>query len=123
MTISTFQDAVRQIEQIDRNIALIVDRRSESWRLELIRLRRELADAVAAAALAITKLENRDPSQLHFLREGLSAFRNALALHQVNHPASLTNGTNEYKKSNDLVRQASRKFVANARSVSIKPLS
>ena len=120
MTTSEFEDAVARIEQIDRDIALIVDRRPEGWRHELIRLRRKLADAVGDATLAMTKLKTCSPSQLHFLRESLSAFRHALALHQANHPASLIDKTNDYERSNDLVRQANRKFVADARSVDIQ---
>ena len=123
MTTSTFENAVARIEQIDRHIALIVDKRAEGWRLELVRSRRELADAVAGAALALDKVKTGNPSQLHFLRESLSAFRHALALHQANHPASLIDKTNDYEKSNDLVRQANRKFVADARSVDMQRLA
>ena len=123
MTTSAFEDAVARIEKIDRDIALIVDRRPEGWRHELIRSRRKLSDAVADAALAMEKVKTCNPNQLHLLRQSLSAFRHALALHQANHPASLIDKTNDYEKSNDLVRQANRKFVADARSFDMQPLA
>lgn len=109
------KDVVARIEDIDRQIATIMRVREENWRHSLVRARRELAEAVAAASAEITSLSNdRDP-HVEDLRTKLSAFRHALALHQANHPASSIDNSQAYKLSNDVVRCASQSFVESAR--------
>ena len=105
------RDAISRIQQIGDRISTITETRSDSWRHELIRARRELSEAVARTFIAIGAFQAIDQAGFEGVRERLSVFRSALALHQASHPASSIANFREFKDSNDLVQRAGRDFI------------
>lgn len=74
-------EAVNRIERLDKDIAGIVATRRERWRYELIHARRELSDVLAHASAALSGGDGTLKLEYAKLRDKLSTFRFALALH------------------------------------------
>ena len=114
------EEAVADLEQVDRHFSPVVSREGHDWRRTLVKSRRELADATGKAFLAITDYSSSHelPStQLEELRQSLSDFRHHLALHQASYPASSIDETPEYKKSSNRVQDTLLVFVTAARRI------
>lgn len=112
--------AVARIEELDKWIAAISREKNKDWRLELVKARRELAEAIGQAANAISDCEHGkdlDARRIKELRAVLSSFRSALALHQASHPASGIDGSASYLASARTVVQMHQQFVQCARTI------
>lgn len=103
------------LEAIQAELAGVASRTDDQRRLDLVDLRRKLADQIARTRPVAEPLfaAQGDAALLQGFRERFSAMRSAAALHQANWPAvSLGERVEEYRASALAVREANRAFVA-----------
>ena len=103
--------AADELARIHAEIVALSKRSDDSWRRELIALRRRLQQKIVDVSQLVETLPEGEG--LRQLRAALSRMRSNVALHQANWPAvAIDRGDAGYKSSVSEVRAANTDFLA-----------
>ena len=111
--IRDLREALAAIRAVGGQIADLARERGAGWRVELVTLRLQMAQALDLFSTLLTKSEAvaaLPAGELTELREAASRFRTALALHQARFAAASIEASEAYHKSAGEVWSAGENF-------------
>jgi hypothetical protein len=109
--LAILQRELKAMNHIQEQLTAIAQRRDQERKIEMVKLRRMLADQIGVVAQAgRTALPDQDVH--NEFRSRLSVMRSAIALHQAEWPAvKLDNAPEEYSRSAKRVQKARDDFL------------
>jgi len=118
--IRDLREALSAIRAVGEQIAGLVQARGAGWRVELVKLRLQMARALDLFSTLLAKSEAAaalPAGELTELREAASRFRTALALHQARFAAASIEASEAYDKSAGAVWSAGENFRETAERI------
>jgi len=118
--IRDLREALAAIRAVGGQIAGLARARGAGWRVELVKLRLQMAQALDLFSTLLTKSEAAaalPARELTELREAASRFRTALALHQARFAAASIEASEAYDKSAGEVWSAGENFRETAERI------
>jgi phytoene/squalene synthetase len=113
--------AIDELEALNSDIWKIITDVRPNWRRDLVNKRREFSLALAAFAALLRRAEVNVPlpfEEWECLRERLSGFRSAMAMHLINYPAvSIAAQEGSFRDSANAVSAAAADIFGHARRV------
>ena len=107
------REELAQLERVQAELAKIASRTDDERKIELIQLRRELAQQIARLGQAMEQYleKSGDRELMREFRQYYSDMRSKAATHQANWPAvRLNQADEEYQRSARAVRDANKAF-------------
>lgn len=118
--IRDLRDALAAIRTVGEQIAGLARTRSAGWRVELVKLRLQMAQALDLFSTLLARSEAAaalSAQELTELRDAASRFRTALALHQARFAAASIEASEAYDQSAGEVWNAGENFRETAERI------